>query len=128
MIPLDLSDSELLSEEAFIYTVPTQAEKKTLTSAEEIGRLANLLSSLPASTASPREVAGTQVVSFRFHLADGTVRELTYLGYGVKDGVFLLPSGECYRVISDIVGLWDSLSPSPTPVAEEQLPQLPSIR
>ena len=87
---------------------PGQVEKKIVVAEDDIKTLYDMFER--ASLSSERvstDTSGGSTISFTFHLVDGTAYELTYIGYGIKNGILKSSTGNFeYYTLADIGGFW----------------------
>ena len=70
------------------------------------------------------DTSGGGTVCFRFNLKDGTNYELTYIGYGIKNGILKSSTGNFeYYTLADIFGFWIHIDIEAVAVDESELPK-----
>ena len=68
------------------------------------------------------DTSGGSTIHFTFHLADGTNYELTYIGYGIKNGTLKSSTGNFeYFTLADIYGFWILIDLEAVTVEENDL-------
>lgn len=109
--------------EMYHYVVPASAEKKLVTEAQDIHALYDLFSGLTLTNRKTEPVAGSEVISLRFHLADGTTYELIYVAEVVKQGRLQSPTGDFdYCTSADLSGAWECSGSEAVTADEIELP------
>ena len=104
-------------------SVPADAQKKVLTSTDDIKELYETLSNLPLKSTTTEDMVGSEVTSFRFHLSDSTTYDFIYCYYGFRKGE-LSTDTSTYAVTTDLSFLWNTLAPNQEPT-QTALPELP---
>ena len=90
---------------------PGKVEKKVIESENDIKALYETFERITYKLKKVDEVAGGETTSFRFNLSDGTMYELIYRGYGVKNGILKSPTGDfTYFTSADIGWNWQWLN------------------
>lgn len=114
--PFEIAD--IISVDAYHYEgVPAAAEKKSITEKNDIEELYNYFESLKLQNSTAEKTAGGTVTLFRFHLADDTQYEISYLDDGTKSGLSILVIDDAaYYTASDIEEYWFNLSHDAIPV------------
>lgn len=108
--PFEIAD--ITSVDTYHYEgVPAAAEKKTVTEKNDIEELYNYFENLTFQNKKAEETAGGSGTFFRFHLADNTQYEISYLSNGKNGGILklLLDDVEHYTT-ADVGEYWLSLS------------------
>ena len=104
--PFEIEDVENIEMYHYVGT-PGQVEKKLIVSEQDIKTLYEKFESIAYKLKKADEVAGGETTSFRFNLSDGTMYELIYRGYGVKNGILKSPTGDfMYFTSADIGWNW----------------------
>lgn len=125
VLSLAFSVNAVSSVDMYYYdSVPADAQKKVLTSADDIRKLYDTLSGLPLKSATTDDMVGSEVTSFRFHLSDNTTYDFIYCYYGFRKGK-LSTDNYTYTVTKDLTSLWNTLAPKqePTSTTITELPQ-----
>ena len=108
--PFEIEDVENIEMYHYVGT-PGQVEKKVIESEQDIKTLYNKFESITYKLKKADDVAGVETTSFRFNLSDGTIYELIYCGYGVKNGILKSPTvGFEYFTSADIGWNWSWLN------------------
>ena len=124
-LALSFSVDTVSSVDMYHYdSVPADAQKKVLTSAEDIKKLYETLSGLPLKSATTEDMVGSEVTSFRFHLSDSATCDFIYCYYGLRKGE-LSTENSTYTVTTDLTSLWNILvsDQEPTQAESDELPQ-----
>ena len=124
-LALSFSVDTVSSVDMYHYdSVPADAQKKVLTSAEDIKKLYETLSGLPLKSATTEDMVGSEVTSFRFHLSDSATCDFIYCYYGLRKGE-LSTENSTYTVTTDLTSLWNTLAKDQEPTQAEvtELPQ-----
>ena len=101
------------------------AEKKVVVDEDNIQAVYDLFGRISLTTERvSTDTSGGSTVSFRFNLADGTNYELTYIGYGIKNGILKSSTGNFeYFTLADIFGFWIHIDIEAVAVEESDLPK-----
>lgn len=121
-LPFDAAD--ITNVEMYHYSDPDSAEKRTITDKEDSRALYNYFSNLDVRAKEVKRVSGGQILSFRFHLSDGTDYEIIYYAQAVKSGSLSIPSEQLnYFTSADVGALWTQYQQYPTvSVSKSELP------
>lgn len=106
--------------------VPVSAEKKTVIAEDDIKNLYDKFERISLKNKEVEEIAGAEIISFRFNLSDGTNYDLTYGGHGVKHGCLTSATGGFeYFTSADILACWSNLNEEleAVPVEESEVPK-----
>ena len=100
-------------------------EKKVVVEEDDIQAVYDLFGRISLTTERvSTDTSGGSTVSFRFNLADGTNYELTYIGYGIKNGTLKSSTGNFeYFTLADIFGFWIHIDIEAVAVEESELPK-----
>ena len=100
-------------------------EKKVVVEEDDIQAVYDLFGRISLTTERvSTDTSGGSTVSFRFNLADGTNYELTYIGYGIKNGTLKSSTGKFeYFTLADIFGFWIHIDIEAVAVEESELPK-----
>jgi hypothetical protein len=100
-------------------------EKKVVVDEDDIQAVYDLFGRISLTTERvSTDTSGGSTVSFRFNLADGTNYELTYIGYGIKNGTLKSSTGNFeYFTLADIFGFWIHIDIEAVAVDESELPK-----
>ena len=100
-------------------------EKKVVVDEDNIQAVYDLFGRISLTTERvSTDTSGGSTVSFRFNLADGTNYELTYIGYGIKNGTLKSSTGNFeYFTLADIFGFWIHIDIEAVAVEESELPK-----
>ena len=121
--PFEIEDVSSIEMYHFAGT-PGYVEKKTIDAEDDIKTVYDMFERLSFTTKSAKETAGATTTSFRFNLADGTSYELTYIGYGVKNGTLKSSTGNFeYFATADIGAAWSNVDVEAVQVEASELPQ-----
>lgn len=114
--PFEVAD--ITSVDAYHYEgVPAAAEKKIVTTKNDIEELYNYFENLTFQNKTTEKTAGGAVTLFRFHLADNTQYEISCLNDGTKGGITILVIDDAeYYTTADIDEYWFNLSYDAIPV------------
>ena len=97
--------------EMYHKTPSSEAEMKATESDADIKELYEKFESISFKIKENEEKSEPEITLFKFILSDGTEYDLTYLGYGVKNGRLKSTAGNFdYFTSADIAGIWQSLS------------------
>ena len=101
------------------------AEKKVVIDEDDKKSVYDLFGRISLTTERvSTDTSGGSTVSFRFNLADGTNYELTYIGYGIKNGILKSSTGNFeYFTLADIFGFWIHIDIEAVAVEESELPK-----
>ena len=104
--PFEIEDVDNIEMYHYVGT-PGQVEKKVIVSEQDIKTLYEKFESISYKLKKADEVVGGETTSFRFNLSDGTMYELIYRSYGVKNGILKSPTdGFEYFTSADIGWNW----------------------
>ena len=104
--PFEIEDVDNIEMYHYVGT-PGQVEKKVIVSEQDIKTLYEKFERISYKLKKADEVVGGETTSFRFNLSDGTMYELIYRGYGVKNGILKSPTdGFEYFTSADIGWNW----------------------
>lgn len=114
--PFEIAD--IVSVDTYHYEgVPAAAEKKTVTEKNDIEELYNYFEKLIFQNKKVEETAGGTVTFFRFHLADDTEYEISYLKNDEKGGILKLLTDDVEQyTTADVEEYWFNLSYDAIPV------------
>lgn len=123
--PFEIKD--VTSIEMYHYVgAPVSAEKKTVVAEDDIKNLYDKLERISLENKEIKETTEAAVISFRFNLSDGTNYDLTYYGYGVKNGSLKSATGGFeYLTSADILACWNDLNEEleAVPAEEREVPK-----
>lgn len=120
-IPFDSANVSNI--EMYHFTVPTSAEKKVITGADDIEAIYTMFVGLSLTDKKTEPVPGKSVTGFRFNLSDGTSYEIIYCAEAVKAGRLKFPAEQLdYFTLADIEGHWDNYDYEIVPADESELP------
>ena len=104
--PFEIEDVDNIEMYHYVGT-PGQVEKKVIVSEQDIKTLYEKFERISYKLKKADEVVGGETTSFRFNLSDGTMYELIYRSYGVKNGILKSPTdGFEYFTSADIGWNW----------------------
>ncbi len=104
--PFEIEEVDNIEMYHYVGT-PGQVEKKVIESENDIKTLYEKFESISYKLKKADEVVGGETTSFRFNLSDGTIYELIYRSYGVKNGILKSPTaGFEYFTSADIGWNW----------------------
>lgn len=104
--PFEIEDVDNIEMYHYVGT-PGQVEKKVIVSVQDIKTLYEKFERISYKLKKADEVVGGETTSFRFNLSDGTMYELIYRSYGVKNGILKSPTdGFEYFTSADIGWNW----------------------
>ena len=89
--PFEIEDVDNIEMYHYVGT-PGQVEKKVIVSEQDIKTLYEKFERISYKLKKADEVVGGETTSFRFNLSDGTMYELIYRSYGVKNGILKSPT------------------------------------
>lgn len=121
-IELPFSATDVDNIELYHYNVPTSAQQKILTSNDDVTAIMEMLTKIDVTKNTLEPVAGSDVTSLRFNLADGTDFEIIYVSHGVKKGEIKSSYVFDYQTSSDVGSIWNNYGENPKSVTEEVLP------
>ena len=102
---------------------PGYVEKKIVVAKDDIKTIYDMFGQLSFTIQNAKETAGATTTSFRFNLENGTNYELTYIGYGVKNGTLKSSTNDFeYFVIADIGSTWNNINVEVVQVEASELP------
>ena len=108
--PFEIEEVDNIEMYHYVGT-PGKVEKKVIESDNDIKALYETFERITYKLKKVDEVAGGETTSFRFNLSDGTMYELIYRGYGVKNGILKSPTGDfTYFTSADIGWNWQWLN------------------
>lgn len=108
--PFEIEEVDNIEMYHYVGT-PGKVEKKVIESENDIKALYETFERITYKLKKVDEVAGGETTSFRFNLSDGTMYELIYRGYGVKNGILKSPTGDfTYFTSADIGWNWQWLN------------------
>ena len=108
--PFEIEEVDNIEMYHYVET-PGKVEKKVIKSENDIKALYETFERITYKLKKVDEVAGGETTSFRFNLSDGTMYELIYRGYGVKNGILKSPTGDfTYFTSADIGWNWQWLN------------------
>ena len=108
--PFEIKDVDNIEMYHYVGT-PGKVEKKVIESEQDIKTLYEKLERISYQLKKADEVVGGETTSFRFNLSDGTMYELIYRDYGVKNGILMSPThGFEYFTSADIGWNWQYLN------------------
>ena len=98
-------------------------EKKVVVEKDDIQAVCDLFECISLTTERvSTDTSGGSTIHFTFHLADGTNYELTYIGYGIKNGTLKSSTGNFeYFTLADIYGFWILIDLEAVTVEENDL-------
>ena len=104
---------------------PGNAEKKVVVDEDDIKAVFDMFERLSLTTERvSTDTSGGCTISFTFNLVDGTNYELTYIGYGIKNGTLKSSTGNFeYFTLADIFGFWITFDLEAVTVEENELPK-----
>ena len=104
---------------------PGNAEKKVAVDEDDIKAVYDMFERLSLTTERvSTDTSGGSTVSFTFNLVDGRNYELTYIGYGIKNGTLKSSTGNFeHFTIADIFGFWITFDLEAIAVEESELPK-----
>lgn len=112
-LPFDAAD--ITNVEMYQYSDPDSAEKRTMMDKEDIRELYNYFFNLDVQSKEIKRVSGGKILSFRFHLSDGTDYEIIHYAQAVKSGSLSIPSEQLnYFTSADVGALWTQYQQYPT--------------
>lgn len=108
--------------ELYHYSVPEEAEKKTVSSQEEIQKICDALH-MKLKENKSEQMAGGEITSFQLYFMDGKTTELIYINYGLKTGTIRMSGEESeFQTSADLGAIWDSCGEEPEAVGKNELP------
>lgn len=114
-LSLSFSVDAVSSVDMYHYdSVPVNAQKKVLTSADDIKKLYETLSGLSLKSTTTEDMVGSEVTIFRFHLSDNITYDVIYCYYGFRKGE-LSTDNYTYTITTDLTSLWNTLAPNQEP-------------
>lgn len=121
-IELPFSATDVTNIEMYRYNVPAVAQQKILVSPDDFTAIIEMLTSIDVGKNDLDSVAGSDVTSLRFILADGTDFEIIYISHGVKKGEIKSSYVFDYQTSSDVGSIWSNYGENPKSVTEDVLP------
>ena len=101
------------------------AEKKVVIDEDDMKSVYDMFERLSLTTERvSTDTSGGCTISCTFNLIDGTNYDLTYIGYGIKNGTLKSSTGNFeYFTLADIFGFWITIDIEAVPVEESDLPK-----
>ena len=122
-IPLPFEVSEVKEIELYHYSVPADAEKKTLVHQHEIESIYNMLSGISIKNKEVEPLSGTATTIFSFTLADDTLYNVTYCFGDITYGTVNLSNDETtWFTSTNIESLWYASDVDSTSIEMSELP------
>lgn len=122
-LPFEVEDIDNIEMYRFEGT-PGYVEKKVVIAEEDIKTVCDMFARLSFTTQKAKETAGATTTSFRFNLTDGTIYEMVYSCYGVKNGSLKSSTGNFeYFASADIGAAWSNVAPEAVQVEASELPK-----
>lgn len=121
--PFEVGEVETI--ELYRYAeAPASAEKKVIDAEETIKDLYDMFERLTLKLKKVEETEEATITGFRLNLSDGTVYELIYSCYGVKNGNLKSSTGNFeYFTSADIGSYWNDIDLEAVSVEESELPK-----
>ena len=100
-------------------------EKKIVVDEDDIKTVYDMFERLSLTTERvSTDTSGGSTIRFTFNLKDGTNYELTYIGYGIKNGILKSSTGNFeYYTLADVFGFWIHIDIEAVAVDESELPK-----
>lgn len=122
-IPLPFEISEVKGIELYHYSVPEDAEKKTLTYQHELESIYNMLSGISIKDKEVEPISGTSTTIFSFTLTDGTIYNVTYCFGDITYGTVKLSNDETtWFTSTNIESLWYASEVDSVSIEMDDLP------
>ncbi len=120
-LPFEVSDVKGI--ELYHYSVPADAEKKTLVYQHELESIYNMLSSISIKDKEVEPLVGTATTIFSFTLADGTIYNVTYCSGDITYGTVNMSNDETtWFTSTNIESLWYASEVESVSVEMDELP------
>ena len=122
--PFEIEDVTSIEMYCFEGT-PGNVEKKIVVDEDDIKTVYDMFERLSLTTERvSTDTSGGCTISFTFNLRDGTNYDLTYIGYGIKNGTLKSSTGNFeYFTLADIFGFWITIDIEAVAVEESDLPK-----
>lgn len=122
-IPLPFDVSEVKGIELYHYSVPTDAERKTLVYQHEIESIYNMLSGISIKDKKVEPLTGTSTTIFSFTLTDDTIYNVTYCFGDITYGTVNLSNDETtWYTSTNMESLWYASDVDSTSIETSELP------